>query len=289
MRTKFFFRQITNQEMQKIVPSCFRFGKTLFLALIFFMMTISYLKAQTAMKQPGSATIKRYSPVINSTASQSSPIQQTEKKVLKIIHTNDFKITGDGNEPDWDKAEWISLNRYNDTSNTYNTQFKILYSGTGIYCLYKCEDKKISCTLKGDFLDLYNEDVVEVFFWPDESFPVYFEYELSPLNYELPIIVPDKKGSFFGWLPWHYTGDRKTKHATHITRKSGSVTGWTAEFFIPYSLLKPLINTPPKKGDRWRANFYRIDYDKNETDWEWNRVRDTNFHDYERFGTIVFD
>jgi len=263
--------------------------KILFPGIVFFMVMICHLNAQTAINESGSTTIKSFSPIINSTAPQSSSAQETENRVLKISHTNDFTITGEGSDPAWEKTEWISLNRYNDTSNTYSTQFKILYSDSGIYCLYKCEDKKISCTLKGDFLDLYNEDVIEAFFWPDESFPVYFEYELSPLNYELPILVPNKKGSFFGWLPWHYEGDRKTKHATHITKKGDNVTGWTAEFFIPYALLKPIVNKPPVKGDKWRANFYRIDYDKNETDWEWNMVRDTNFHDYERFGTIVFD
>ncbi len=36
---------------------------------------------------------------------------------------------------------------------------------------------------------------------------------------------------------------------------------WTAEFYIPYALLKPIISGPPVKGSRWRANFYRIDYD----------------------------
>ena len=87
----------------------------------------------------------------------------------------------------------------------------------GIYFLFNCEDKKLTSTLQGDFLDLYNEDVVEVFLWPDESFPVYFEYEVSPLNYELPIIIPNYKGTFYGWKPWHYEGERMTQHATSAT------------------------------------------------------------------------
>ena len=40
-----------------------------------------------------------------------------------------------------------------------------------------------------DFEDIFNEDVVEAFFWPEESSVIYFEYELSPYNYELPILV----------------------------------------------------------------------------------------------------
>ena len=51
--------------------------------------------------------------------------------------------------------------------------------------------------MTADNLDIYNEDVVEVFLWTDESTPLYFEYELSPLNYELPIIVPNNEGDFF--------------------------------------------------------------------------------------------
>ncbi len=57
-----------------------------------------------------------------------------------------------------------------------------MYSDSGIYCLYQCTDSAIISTLKGDFLDLWKEDVVEAFFWTDERIPVYFEYELSPIE-----------------------------------------------------------------------------------------------------------
>ena len=54
----------------------------------------------------------------------------------------------------------------------------------------------------------------EVFLWTDERDPVYFEYEISPLGRELPIMVPNIDGKFLGWLPWHYEGDRKIRKAT---------------------------------------------------------------------------
>lgn len=159
----------------------------------------------------------------------------------------------------------------------------------GIYTLVKCEDKKITATLSNDFADLYKEDVVEIFFWTDEGVPLYFEYELSPLNYELAIIVPNFDGDFFGWTPWHYEGERKTRHATHVSKdEKGNVTSWSAEFFIPYALLKPLRNVPPKSGTKWRMNLYRIDYDEGYSGWTWQPVL-TNYHDIERFGTIQFE
>lgn len=211
--------------------------------------------------------------------------------IWRVKKIQDFQFTGNGSSSNWKTVEWMTLTQRKGTGLSYQTQVKLLYSDTGIYCLFSCEDNKISATLKEDFADLYTEDVVEVFFWTDEKKPLYFEYELSPLNYELPILVPNHEGAFFGWKPWHYEGERKTRHATHIskkTQKGDNITGWTAEFFIPFALLKPLHNVPPKKGTHWRANFYRIDYDKGSTNWTWQPVQ-KSFHDYERYGTLVFE
>ena len=207
--------------------------------------------------------------------------------VLRIIRSSNFEVTGDGNSQNWESAKWITLPQRKKGGAVYQTQIKLLYSDAGIYCLFKCDDKKVTATLKGDFLNLYNEDVVEVFFWTDEKMPVYFEYELSPLNYELPILVPNNNGNFFGWRPWHYERDRKTRHATRINGVD-EITSWTAEFFIPFALLKPMSNVPPKKGTQWRANFCRIDYDSGTSTWSWQKTRN-NFHDYEKFGTLLFE
>ena len=218
----------------------------------------------------------------------SLPAQSPDTATWIIKKTKNFQVTGDGSSANWNDATWLTLPERGGENVSYLTQIKLLYSDSGIYCLYHCEDKKITATLKEDFLDLWNEDVVEAFFWTDETVPIYFEYELSPLNYELPILVPNFRGDFLGWRPWHYEGNRKTQHATHLTMKDNLVTAWTAEFFIPYRLLKPLQNVPPQKGTKWRANFYRIDHDNGAAEWSWQPVR-TNFHDYERFGTIVFE
>jgi hypothetical protein len=173
------------------------------------------------------------------------------------------------------------------------TQAKIVYSSAGIYCLFDCQDHLLMCSDLKDHDDLWNEDVVEAFFWPDESQPLYFEYELSPLGMELPLLIPNNKGDFMGWSPWHYTGDRRCRRATTVrggAKAPGAmVTGWSAEFFIPFALMRGLRNVPPTAGTKWRANFYRIDYDGNEqTLFAWaTDVRNT-FHDLENFGTITF-
>jgi hypothetical protein len=85
------------------------------------------------------------------------------------------------------------------------------------------------------------------------------------LGFELPILIPNFEGEFLGWRPWHYEEKRKTQKATAVVggpKRSGArVAGWKAEVFVPYDLLRPLQNVPPQTGTRWRANFYRVDYD----------------------------
>ena len=204
----------------------------------------------------------------------------------------DFEVTGDGSSDQWKNTGWISLVQQGPVYAEYETKVKVLYSGTGIYFLFDCGDKKLTTTMQADNLNLWEEDVVEVFLWTSEDFPVYFEYEISPMNYELPIMVPNYKGKFLGWLPWNYEGDKKTRHATTAvggSKKSGAaVSGWMAEFFIPYKLLDPLPQVPPVTGTKWRANMYRIDYDNGAAHYAWQKTSGS-FHQYSRFGTLIFE
>jgi hypothetical protein len=217
---------------------------------------------------------------------------QAERPRLSVRPVEDFEVTGAGDHASWQRADWVALQRRQADGLPYESRFKVLYSGTGLYFLMEGTDRKLTATMNEDFMDLWNEDVFEVFLWTDERYPVYFEYEISPLNKELAILVPNLGGQFLGWRPWHYERDRQTRRATSTRggpkQPQASIQGWRAEFFIPYAVLKPLQNVPPKPGTRWRANFYRVDYDNGKaTQWDWARVG-PSFHEYEKFGDLVF-
>jgi hypothetical protein len=135
---------------------------------------------------------------------------------ITVKRTADFQLSGDGARAEWQRAEWQALARVQG-SLSYGTRAKVLYSPKGIYFLVDCEDRTLHCTIEKDMGLLFNEDVVEVFLWPFEEQHVYLEYEISPLNYELPIIVPNFKGAFYGWLPWQYEKERACRHATAVS------------------------------------------------------------------------
>jgi hypothetical protein len=211
------------------------------------------------------------------------PLEGLFAQHLSVVKTTDFIVNGKGDAAEWKKTEWITLSQRGGNMKEYETKVKLLYSDSGVYCLFHNADRKITSTMKEDFADLWKEDVNEIFFWTDEKVPIYFEYEISPRNYELPILVPNINGKFFGWRPWHYDGPRLIKHATNV-----QLDLWTAEFYIPYKVLVPLTNIQPTKGTTWRCNMYRLDHDDGVTRWSWQPVR-TNFHDFERFGVLKFE
>src|SRR5437764_4679865 len=134
-------------------------------------------------------------------------------------------------------ADCVPLNERTQTGAAYETRVKVLDSQERLYVLMDATHRKLTATMTRDFDNLWTEDVFEVFLWPDERHPVYFEYEISPLNVELPIIIPNLDGRAYGWRPWHYDGPRKTRKATAASggplKSGGAITGWTAEGFIP--------------------------------------------------------
>ncbi len=218
---------------------------------------------------------------------------QPTRPVMHVEMTSDFEISGEGDAAAWNRTKWTDLKKRPGGNHNYDARVKMLYSKKGLYFLMEGTDRILTATKQDDFQKLWTEDVFEFFLWTDERYPIYFEYEISPLNKELPIIIPNLGGRFFGWRPWQYDGDRRTKKAVSILsgpQQSGAtIQGWRAEVFVPYDLLKPLQNVPPNPGTQWRANFYRVDYDGGKsTAWDWARVG-PSFHDYKHFGTLVFE
>jgi Carbohydrate-binding family 9 len=219
--------------------------------------------------------------------------QDAGPPTLKVPMVEDFTVNGRGDHTAWHSVPWTRLNVRGNAADAPVTRPKVAYSTTGLYVFMDAADGKLTATFEEDFADLWKEDVFEVFVWPDERDPLYFEYEISPLDRELPILIPHLDGRFLGWRPWHYGGDRRVRHATSIVggqKQSGAaIEGWRAEIKIPFDLLRPLRNVPPTKGSRWRANFYRVDHDGGRpVSWDWSRVG-RSFHEFHKFGAIEFE
>lgn len=210
---------------------------------------------------------------------------------LVLNRQEDFALSPEAEEK-FRSAAWHRLKKVGGRKD-YRTEFKAVYSDTGLYFLFRCEDKKISCSFQKDGEDLYTEDVLELFLQPDDRHPLYLEYELSPLGRELVLMVSHNGEAFYGWLPFHYKGERKVEHITWGT--DGEIAPgalcdeWRAMLYLPFALFEGTVERYPEKGTVWRGNLFRIDYDDGEASrYAYAPACGTAFHDFEKFEEIIF-
>ncbi len=192
----------------------------------------------------------------------------TTQDVLLIPQTDDFTLNGRGDHPAWNAAPTFKINSREPygTPVGYESHCKILWSAAGIYFFVDANDKKLTCTGLPDRGDLWKEDVFEVFLWPYEKQAYYLEYEISPMGSEIPLLTTGHGEQYMGAFPFRYQDGRLPRKAVSVRGgpqvPGASVTGWSAEIFIPSLLLYPMPNILLQPGVEWRMNVFRIDYDQ---------------------------
>lgn len=210
---------------------------------------------------------------------------------VNLRYQDDFELIPE-NSVRFGDSEWYGLCRVGGKKD-YETRFKAVYSDTGIYFLFCCGDQKITAELEEDGSDLFTEDVIEIFLQPDQAYPVYMEYEISPLNRELVLLVSHNGEKFYGWMPFHYTGGRRTKHITWsktgVPVSGAALQEWWTMIYIPFSLFEGVMPVKVSSGTVWRGNIFRIDYDHEEVSrYAYATACGTEFHDYEKFDKVMF-
>jgi hypothetical protein len=175
----------------------------------------------------------------------------------------------------------------------YETRFRALWSPEGLFLRFDAGDPSPWHTMSRRDEHLWDEEVVEIFLDPDRSARDYYELEVNPANAvcDLRMISPwpDKKGD----IDWNLAGLE-----TRVREDAGR--GWTATAFLPWSGLAPLpsarhVTLPPKPGDAWRFNVFRIKRPGGpkspETDAvfaAWSPPSVQSFHDAGAFRDLVF-
>jgi hypothetical protein len=183
---------------------------------------------------------------------------------------------------------------------------------------FRCLDTDIWGTYERRDDPLYEEEVVEAFLCPTGDLRHYYEFEVNPRNvvFDARVHCPDlHRATMRVDISWDCPGletsvlvegilhttppdhRRPTTDHTEVQRGGDAAnpstvnlqpSSWTVEMVIPFAAF-PEVN-PPRPGDVWRANFYRIDRaDPPEfTAWSPTLESPANFHVPERFGYLAF-
>jgi len=215
-------------------------------------------------------------------------------------------IDGRGDEPAWQEAppaelvdvRFLSGDRYH----SRRTEARMLWDDLYFYFLFTASDPDVWSTYSERDMQLWQEEVVEIFIDPDGDGRNYAEVEVNPLNavFDLLVSGPWSEGGqgFAQWNPQLATAVQVTGT---VNDPADTDQGWGVEVALPWtSLGRELLDVPgekslpPQPGDEWRLNLYRFErVRQNGTESEsqasaWSPVGRVDFHVPERFGKVVF-
>jgi Carbohydrate-binding family 9 len=212
----------------------------------------------------------------------SVPVYQVFRTTIPI------QVDGRLDESAWTKAPLVAdlVTNLEAKPGTPKTQIKILYDDTFLYFAFRCEDENIWATLKQRDAHLWEEEAVEVFLQADPRQPDYIELEVNPLGTILDIYLRGAR------KPLHFES-WNSEELRWAVQVNGTVDGkggdkeWTCEIALPMEDIVTAPNLPPRAGDRWRLNLYRIEKMPHAAYLAWSPTFE-DFHVPTRFGEIVF-
>jgi len=176
-----------------------------------------------------------------------------------------IKIDGLINEPDWQQAKTVDFVTVARDGRSFGparspTSAKLTYDKNHLYIAIEACDKDIWATFTDRDDDLWYEDVLEAFFKPDDTKPTYYEFEFSPRNVVLDLIIPRRGARTLRAMKQF---DAPVKSAVKVR---GTLDNWkdiddkwVLEAAIPLSAFKDTTATP-EPGDKWRFALCRYDY-----------------------------
>ena len=200
-----------------------------------------------------------------------------------------IQIDGRLDEKAWKEAKPVGdfVNNRDGTPSNIKTEARILYSDKFIFFAFRAVDSNIWSTFKRRDEHLWLEEVVEVFLQASAQPPNYIELEVNPLGTMLDIYLLDTRKP----IPYESWNSKGLKWAVQV---DGSVDGrdgdreWTCEIALPFVDVVTAPNNPPKPGDRWRMNLFRVERKPAVAEVAWSPTLQDDFHVLPRLGELVF-
>ena len=215
--------------------------------------------------------------------------QAPERPVYEVRRTDQpIRVDGKLDEPAWTRTAVAGFrNNADGSASALKTEARLLYDDQFLYFAFRSVDENIWATMKNRDDHLWEEEVVEVFLQADPRQTSYIELEVNPLGTMIDIFLLDIRKP----LRYRSWNSEKLQWAVQV---DGTVDGkpgdkeWTCEIALPLEDVVPAPNIPPKPGDRWRLNLYRVEKLPAPAALAWSPTLQRDFHRPDMFGEIVF-
>ncbi len=166
----------------------------------------------------------------------------------------------------------------------YRTRYHLLWSASALLLAFESEDPDISGKYRKRDEPLYLDEVVEVFLDPDADRKNYVEIEVSPRNVLFDASFRARRqGMDLAWDPQLQSAvavDGTVDDATDHDRE------WVVELSIPFAALEAQGRMPPRPGDAWRVNLFRLDKSFGREEASMLRPAGGDFHNLDAFATV---
>ena len=156
----------------------------------------------------------------------------------------------------WERAQEVTWG-----PEIYATSFRALWGEEGLFVRFDAVDPSPWHTLTEHDDHLWNEEVVEIFIDPDGDGRNYVEVQINPHNVVCDLVIFEGSPNLRSDIDWNHEGLRSSVQP--LRGADGETIGWTAVVFLPWSGFATLpdiggVRLPPRGGDVWRFNVFRI-------------------------------
>ncbi len=200
---------------------------------------------------------------------------------------------------EWKGAEVVELVlTHTEEVPRQGTTARALWTDEALYIAFVCEDDDIWADLTERDSSIYDSEVVEVFIDANRDEKTYVELEINPINTILDMYIlnrgPGKR--YDGMRDFTCLGLESTTHVEGTVAPGRGLgdaddTRWTVEIAMPFEGFPLAEHLPPRPGDIWHWNLYRIDRpaDKKQDEYSaWSPTGAINYHRPDRFGRLLF-
>jgi len=173
------------------------------------------------------------------------------------------------------------------------TTAKLMWDDWYLYVAFEAVDNDIYATMTNFDDFIFMEEVVEVYIDPEGQGRHYWEIEVSPRN-----VVLDLNITRAGWQAYAATLKAydvrglltAVKVYGTLDNREDQDEKWIVEIAIPWAdFAGRKVNVPPKDGDSWRVQLFRIDRPKDAEPEivSWSKSPGV-FHQPKNFGVVTF-
>ncbi len=166
------------------------------------------------------------------------------------------------------------------------TDVYLMWDDDHLYVAMRAEDYYLMSRYQEHDDELWREDAFEIFLDPKGDGKWYYELQVSPGGVVFDSFLPSYRKNQNDWTSQMVV---QVQRMGELNEENGDDEGWTAELAIPFSAMNEEDGVPPKPGDRWGANFFRVDKTETKNRYSaWSPPSRGDFHELDRFGQITF-